>query len=105
MTPTDCAAAPIKFQVRHFTQKIVCTVSAEALEEASGLPPQSSEQLHRRSFDRFRTLIEAAAQQKLAGLPPEFCGPITLASKDLRRVPHVVGMPPYAQTPRRAAAE
>jgi hypothetical protein len=100
--PVDVAAAPaICFQVRHHTHKIACAVSAEALEDASGLPPESSEQMHRRSFDRFRTLIEAAAQYRLSALPPSFCGPITLTAQDLRRVPHVVGMPSYAQLPRR----
>ncbi len=100
--PPGASAAPaICFQVRHHTHKIACTVSAEALEDASGLPPASSEQMHRRSFDRFRTLIEAAAQHRLAALPPSFCGPITLTVQDLRRVPHVVGMPSYAQLPRR----
>ena len=95
------SGAPIRFQVRHHTHKIACTVSAAALEDASGLPPDSSEQMHRRSFDRFRTLIEAAAQYRLADMPPTFSEPITLTADDLRRVPHVVGMPSYAQLPRR----
>ena len=97
----ELVAAPIDFLVRHGVHKVMCTVSIEALEGASGLPPCSKPQLHRRSFDRFRTLIEAAAQRKLADLPAGSVGPITLTSDDLRRVPASVGMPNYAQPLRR----
>ena len=105
MTATPSIAATldgglIRFEVRDGIRRISCSVSDEALEAASGLTIPSTTGLRRKSFDRFRTLIEAAARLKLTTLPPGFAGPVALSSKDLRCVPPVVGVPPFGGTGR-----
>ena len=77
----------IRFEVRDGIRRIGCTVSDEALEAASGLAAPSTTGSRRKSFDRFRMLINAAAKLKLGMLPPGFAGPVALSSEDLRRVP------------------
>ena len=90
-TAPDTAVKPeddaISFEIRDGTRRVSCVVSNEALEAAAGLPELSAPMLRRRSFDRFRTLIHAAAAARLAALPPGFAGPIVLTSRDLRSVP------------------
>lgn len=88
----------IRFQVRNGIHRISCVVSDEALEVASGLTAPLTEALRRKSFDRFRNLINAAAMLKLSGLPTGFAGPIVLTSQDLRRVPPETGTPPFGTT-------
>ena len=89
-----------RFEVRDGMRRISCTVSDEALEAVSGLPTPSSAALRRKSFDRFRTLINAAATLKLVGLPPGFAGPLALDGTDLRRVPAEKGVPVYGSSAR-----
>ncbi|GBQ27984.1 hypothetical protein AA13594_0809 [Gluconacetobacter azotocaptans DSM 13594] len=68
-------------------------VSGEALEAAAGLTLPSTSLSRQRSFDRFRTLINAAAKLKLARAPVRQGGCLVLESDDLRRVPLEVGVP------------
>jgi hypothetical protein len=63
------------------------------------LPQLSAPMLRRRSFDRFRTLIHAAASARLAALPG-FVGPIVLTSGDLRSVSSERGAPVFGNSGR-----
>jgi hypothetical protein len=92
----------VHFEVRVGIRRISCNVSDEALEAVSGLAAPSTVTLRRKSFDQFRTLIDAAARLKLGTLPPGFVGPIVLSSGDLRRVPPEVGVPAFGRTGRGA---
>jgi Protein of unknown function (DUF1488) len=94
------AAGYMQFEVRDGIRRITCSISEEALEAASGLAVPSTIALRRRSFDRFRTLIDAAAKLKLKTLPPGFSGAVTLTSRDLRSVPPELGVPSYGTSPR-----
>ncbi len=89
-----------RFQVRVGMRRVECAVLDEALEAASGLTAPSSVVLRRKSFDRFRTLINAAAELKSSRLPPGFTGRIVLTSEDLRRVPPQVGVPAFGSSAR-----
>jgi len=100
MNPMDSAAGPpaadgIRFEVRSGMRKVNCNVSDDALEAVSGLTAPSTATLRRRSFDRFRTLINTAATLKLASLPAGFDDPMMLTRDDLRRVPAVTGEPEF----------
>jgi hypothetical protein len=90
----------IRFEIRDGMRRVSFVVSNEALEAASGLPDQSSSTLRRRSFDRFRTLIHAAAARQLAALPPGFVSPIVLTGGDLRSVPPERGGPAFGSSGR-----
>ena len=90
----------IQFQVQHGMRRITCTVADDALEAASGLVPPSTLILRRRSFDRFRTLINLAAVMKLARVPPGSDSAMVLTREDLSRVPQETGAPPFG-TPAR----
>ncbi|MFH5927503.1 hypothetical protein [Roseomonas xinghualingensis] len=79
--------------MRDRTRRIVCAVSDEALEAVADLMAPSTDIMRRRSFDRFRSLIDAAAKLKLASMPDGFLGPVLLSSDDLRQVPAEQGMP------------
>jgi len=94
-TPGD-----IQFEVRDGMRRVMCHVSEEALEAASGLSAPSTTALRRRSFDRFRGLIDAAAKLKLKTLTPGWVGPLTLSSRDLRSVPPINGLPVFGTSPR-----
>jgi hypothetical protein len=85
----------IGFEVRDGIRRISCTVSNEALNAVSALSVPSTAGARRKSFDRFRMLINAAAWLKLRTLPPNFAGPLALSTQDLRRVPPEVGMPTF----------
>ena len=89
-----------RFQVRAGIRLISCDVADEALEAVSSLALPSTSCARRKSFDRFRTLIDAAAKLKLKDLPPSFGGPLLLSSRDLRRVPPETGVPSYGTAPR-----
>jgi hypothetical protein len=89
-----------RFQVRVGVRLISCDVSDEALEAVSGPALPSTSLTRRRSFDRFRTLIDAAAKLKLKDLSAGFGGPLVLSSRDLRRVPSETGVPSYGSAPR-----
>jgi hypothetical protein len=91
---------PIPFEIRDGIHRIKCTVSSEALEAVSGLTVPSTVVLRRRSFDRFRTLINAAAKLKLRTLPSGTIGPIFLTSEDLRCVPPEAGVPSFGRSAR-----
>ena len=90
----------IQFEVRDGIKRVTFSVLGEALDAASGLVAPSTEALRRRSFDRFRSLIDAAAKLKLRTLPPEAVGPLTLSSRDLRNVPPLSGTPAFGSSPR-----
>jgi hypothetical protein len=92
---TPLGAGCIRFEVRSGTRKVSCGVSDDALEAVSGLTAPSTVTLRRRSFDRFRTLINTAATLKLATLPEGFSDPMILTREDLRRVPALNGEPEY----------
>lgn len=92
----------IRFEVRVGIRRIHCDVSDEALEAVSGLVGPSTTTLRRRSFDRFRTLIDAAARLKLERLPPGFTGPVVLSTNDLRSVPQERGSPAFGSAARKA---
>lgn len=92
----------IRFEVRDGIRRIGCTVSDEALEAVSGLAAPSTAGSRRKSFDRFRMLINAAVRLKLGRLPPGFAGPIALSSEDLRRVPPEAGVPAFGSVGRAA---
>ena len=88
---------PIRFEIRDGIHRISCAVTDEALEAVSGLTSPSTAMLRRRSFDRFRALINAAAKLKLTSRP--VC-PIILTSEDLRRVPPDSGEPLFGSSAR-----
>ena len=90
----------IQFEIRDGIHRISCAVSSEALEAVSGLTVPSTVTLRRRSFDRFRTLINAAAKLKLRALPSGSIGPIVLTSEDLRSVPPDAGVPSFGRSAR-----
>jgi hypothetical protein len=81
--------------VRDRTRRVICTISDAALEAVGNLPRPANDQMRRRSFDRFRTLIDAAAKLKLLGLPAAFDGPLDLSAEDLRSVPASPGTPSF----------
>ncbi|MBB2200886.1 DUF1488 family protein [Gluconacetobacter tumulisoli] len=83
----------IRFEVQDGSRRVGCMVSGEALEAAAGLALPSTSLSRRRSFDRFRTLINAAAKLKLAGTAQRQDGCLILESEDLRRVPPEAGVP------------
>lgn len=58
----------------------------------SGLVIPSTTASRRKSFDRFRMLINAAATLKLARLPPGFVGLLAFWGEDLRSVPRQVDL-------------
>ena len=89
-----------RFEVRDGIRRVICTVSEEALEAASGLTAPSTNASRRKSFDRYRSLIDAAAKLKLKTMDPGFVGPLVLSSADLRRVPPEVGVPSFGSAPR-----
>jgi len=97
----------VRFEVRDGIRRISCVVSNDALEAVSGLTAPSTVSLRRRSFDRFRTLINRAAKLKLRSLPSGFTGAVLLTSRDLRCVPTEVGAPSFGSSaggPSRSAA-
>lgn len=95
----------IRFEVRDGIRRISIAVSDDALEAVSSLAQPSTAILRRRSFDRFRTLINAAAELKLRALPHGDTGPIVLTREDLRVVPPQSGTPSYGQGARGMIAQ
>ncbi len=89
-----------RFQVRVGMRRVDCAILDEALDAASGLTPPSSAVLRRKSFDRFRTLINAAAELKLNTLPAGFIGRIVLTTEDLRGVSPEPGVPSFGTSSR-----
>ena len=90
----------IRFEIRDGSRRIGCAVSDEALDAVSGLISPSTPLMRRRSFDRFRTLINAAALLKLQSLPSGPVGAIVLTQRDLRRVPAEAGAPSFGSCAR-----
>jgi Protein of unknown function (DUF1488) len=90
----------LRFEVRDGMRRISCAVSDQALEAMSGLTVPSTVVLRRRSFDRFRTLIDAAAKLKLETLPSGFVGPLVLTTEDLRSAPPQAGIPLFGSSAR-----
>lgn len=85
----------ICFEIRDGSRRIGCAVSDEALDAVSGLISPSTPLMRRKSFDRFRTLINAAAMLKLKSLSSGPVGSIVLTQRDLRRVPPETGAPAF----------
>jgi hypothetical protein len=100
MAPTLESSA-IRFEIRDGCRRISFAVSDETLNAASGLIAPSTLMMRRKSFDRFRTLINAAAILKLKALPSGPIGPIVLTERDLRRVPPERGTPSFGTCARR----
>jgi hypothetical protein len=90
----------IRFEVRDGIRRVTCAVLDDALEAAAGLATPSTLSLRRRSFDRFRTLIDAAALMKLKTLPTGSAGMIVLTRSDLRSVPPQNGVPSFGTAQR-----
>ncbi len=90
----------IRFEIRDGSRRIGFAVSDDALDAVSGLIPQSTPMMRRKSFDQFRTLINAAAMLKLKALPSGPVGPIVLTQRDLRRVPPETGAPSFGSCAR-----
>lgn len=91
----DQAPKPIRFEIQAGQGRVNCDVADEALEGVSRLTTPSTPTARRQAFQRFRTLIHAAAEMKLATMPPGFTGPLLLSSGDLRRVTTDRGAPAY----------
>jgi hypothetical protein len=83
-------------------RRVGCNISDEALEAVGGLPAGSTPALRRRSFDRFRMEIDAAAKLKLGMLPADFSGTLALSSQDLGAVPTALDVSPYGSLSGRA---
>ena len=92
----------VHFEVRDGSRRVRFDISDEALDAVSGLAAPFTAALRRRSFDRFRMLINEAAKLKLRTLPSGIVGPVVLSSSDLRRVPPEIGMPAFGSTGRAA---
>jgi len=92
----------IRFEIRDGIRRIDCAVSDEALEAVSALNAPSTVMQRRRSFDRYRTLINEAAKLKSRRLPSGSIGLIVLTSEDLRCVPPETGVPSFGSSARGA---
>jgi len=92
----------IHFEIRDGSRRIGVAVSDDALDAVSGLIGPSTPMMRRKSFDRFRTLINAAAMLKLKLnlLPSGPVDPIILTQRDLRRVPPEAGTPLFSSCAR-----
>lgn len=90
----------IRFEIREGSRRLSFAVTDEALETASGLNSPSTSIMRQRSFDRFRVLINAAANRKLSRLPPGSIDPIILTSADLRCVAPERGEPAFGSPAR-----
>lgn len=90
----------VRFEIRDGHHRISCAVLDDALDALSGLTAPSSMLLRRRSFERFRSLINVAAELKLKTLPSGSLGPIVLSREDLRRVPPDSGTPSFGSSGR-----
>jgi len=98
--------ATVRFEVRVGMRRISCRITDDALDAVSGLTGPSTAAERRKSFDRFRTLIDTAAALKSETMPPGFSGPLSLTAIDLKKVPPVFGVPVFgssARTPTRPA--
>lgn len=101
MTPAAASTLDgnsIRFEVRDGIRRISCAVSDEALDTVSGLTAPSTPMERRKSFDRFRTLIHAAAMLRLRALVPGSVGPLVLTHRDLRCVPPESGTPSFGSS-------
>ena len=88
----------IRFEIREGIRRISCAIADDALEAASALTVPSTSVLRRRSFERFRTLIHAAAQLKSRTLPFGSAGPILLTREDFQSVRPQRGGPSYGSS-------
>lgn len=100
MSTPAAAAAPVetgvtRFEVRDGSRRVSCVVLDDALGAASGLTGPLTDTVRRTSFDRFRTLIDAAAKLKLQAWRGGPGTPLVLTSDDLRRVPPRTGVPAF----------
>ena len=92
----------IRFEIRDGIRRIDCAVSDEALEAVSALTAPSTVMQRRRSFDRYRTLINEAAKLKSRRLPSGSIGLIVLTGEHLRCVPPETGVPSFGSSARGA---
>ncbi len=93
--PPTFEASCVRFEIRDGSRRVSCAVSDEALDAVSGLTEASTPGLRRRSFDRFRTLIHAAALLRLETRLPGCIDPIVVTIRDLQRVPPQTGTPKF----------
>jgi Protein of unknown function (DUF1488) len=98
MTATALDGSLIRFEIRDGMRRISCAVSNDALDAASGLTGACTPAARRRSFERFRTLIHAAALLRLEAQPLGSIDPIILTDGDLRSVPPQVGTPRFGSS-------
>ena len=101
MTPAAASSLDgnfLRFEVRDGIRRISCSVSDEALNAVSGLTAPSTPMERRKSFDRFRTLIHAAAMLRLRALSPGSVGSLVLTHRDLRCVPPESGTPLFGSS-------
>jgi len=96
------SADGIRFEIRDGARRVSCAVSGEALDAVAGLSAPSTPALRRASFDRFRTLIHAAAVMRLVA-GTESGEPILITGRDLKRVPSAPGLPKFGTSGRGAA--
>ncbi len=67
-------------------RRVTCSVPNDVMDAVCGVTGPLSPGLRRRSFDRFRTLINGAAMRRLKDMPAGSAGPIVLVQRDLRLV-------------------
>ena len=103
MTPTAAGDTVIRFEVRAGMRRVSCAVSHEALDAASALDADGTPATRRRSFERFRTVINAAALMRLDALQPGDAALIVLSGRDLRDVPEQTGVPRFGTSGNRPA--
>ena len=85
----------IEFLIQHGSHRVRCAVTADALDSVCGHAEPTTDSVRRRAFERFRTLINVAAQRKLDGLGADAGDSLLLTCEDLRAVPHVAGTPVF----------
>ncbi len=98
LAPVDDGVS--RFEVRDGSRRVSCSVPDDALGAASGAALPLSALSRRNAFDRFRTLLDAAAKLKLLAGPAGSLAPLVLTMADLRRVPPRTGVPTFGSRPR-----
>jgi hypothetical protein len=93
----------IRFEICDGMRRVSCAVSNDALDTASGMTDPCTAASRRRSFERFRTLVHAAALLRLEAQLPGSVDPIIVTDADLRSVPPQVGTPRFGTSGKRPA--
>ena len=89
------------FEVRSGNRRVRCLVADTTLDAASGLSELPTLTLRRRSFEKFRTLIQATAQRMLGELPVGFIGSLVISGEDMRQTTPEQGMAVFGDAGRR----